>query len=56
MIVQQAFVQVGLGLLIDGSRDHEIKIKDFPNVQVGNWRDWQPKDSRLGRERIYRVI
>jgi len=34
--------QVGLGLPVDGSQDHEIKIKDFPEVQVGNWKDWQP--------------
>jgi len=31
-MIQQAFVQVGLGLLIDRSQDHEIKIKDFPDV------------------------
>jgi hypothetical protein len=41
-MIRQAFQQVGLGLPIDGSRDHEIKIKDFPEVQVGNWMDWQP--------------
>jgi hypothetical protein len=43
-------LQVGLGLPIDGSRDHEIKIKDFPDVQVGNWRDWQPKEAREGED------
>ena len=42
-MIRQAFVQVGLGLPVDGSRDHEIKIKDFPDVQVGNWKDWQPR-------------
>jgi hypothetical protein len=47
-MIQQAFVQVGLGLPIDGSRDHEIKIKDFPDVQVGNWKDWQPKEAVKG--------
>ena len=26
----------------DGSQDYEIKIKGFPEVQVGNWKDWQP--------------
>jgi hypothetical protein len=31
-MIRQAFVQVSLGLPIDGSRDHEIKIKDFPDV------------------------
>jgi hypothetical protein len=49
-MIRQAFVQVGLGLPIDGSRDHEIKIKDFPNVQVGNWRDWQPREAREGED------
>ena len=44
-MIRQAFVQVGLGLPIDGSRDHEIKIKDFPDVQVGNWKDWQPREA-----------
>ena len=45
-MIRQAFVQVRLGLLTDGSRDHEIKIKDFPDVQVGNWKDWQPREAR----------
>lgn len=27
---------------VDGSQDHEIKIKDFPEVQVGNRMNWQP--------------
>ena len=49
-MIQQAFVQVRLGLPIDGSRDHEIKIKDFLDVQVGNWRDWQPKEAREGED------
>ena len=43
-IIRQAFVQVGLGLPVDRSRDSEIKIKDFPGIEVGNWRDWQPKE------------
>jgi hypothetical protein len=41
-MIRQAFKQVGLGLPVDGSQDHDIKIKDFPDVQVGNWKDWQP--------------
>jgi hypothetical protein len=28
-MIRQAFQQVGLGLPIDGSRDHEIKIKEL---------------------------
>ena len=51
-MIRQAFQQVGLGLPIDGSRDHEIKIKDFPDVRVGNWRDWQPKEAIKGEEDI----
>ena len=47
-MICQAFKQVGLGLPIDGSQDHEIKIKDFPEVQVGNWRDWQPPSGDIG--------
>ena len=46
-IIQQAFIQVRLGLLTDRSQDHEIKIKDFPDVQVGNWKDQQPKGEDL---------
>ena len=44
-MIRQAFVQVRLGLLINGSRDHEIKIKDFPDVQVGNQKDWQYREA-----------
>jgi hypothetical protein len=47
-MIQQAFRQVRLGLPIDRSRDHEIKIKDFPDVQVGNWMDWQTKEAIKG--------
>ena len=47
-MIRQAFVQVELGLSIYGSRDHEIKIKDFPDVQMGNWKDWQPNEAVKG--------
>ena len=43
-MIRQAFEQVGLGLPVDGSQDHKIKIKDFPEVEVGNWKDWCPRD------------
>jgi hypothetical protein len=52
-MIRQAFVQVGLGLPVDGSRDSEIKIKDFPGVKVGNWKDWQGEDmSNLTLEEV----
>jgi hypothetical protein len=41
-MIRQAFKQVRLGLPVDGSQDGMIKIKDFPEVLVGNWMDWQP--------------
>jgi len=41
-MIRQAFEQVGLGLPVDGSQDHKIKIKDFPKVQVGDWQSWRP--------------
>jgi hypothetical protein len=31
-MIQQAFIQVRLGLLIDKIQDSKIKIKDFPGV------------------------
>jgi hypothetical protein len=41
-MIRQAFEQVGLGLPVDGSQDQKIKIKDFPEVQVGDWQSWRP--------------
>ena len=48
-IIRQA-LQVRLGPPIDGSRDYEIKIKDFSDIQVGNWRDWRPKEAIEGKD------
>jgi hypothetical protein len=38
-IICRAFERVGLGLPIDGSQDHKIRIKDFINVEVGDWKE-----------------
>jgi hypothetical protein len=27
-------------------QDYDIQIKDFSDVQVGNWKDWQPKGGK----------
>jgi hypothetical protein len=46
---------VGLVLPTDGSRDDEIKIKDLPGIQMGNWQDWTPTkgvEQPLSREGI----
>ena len=39
-VIRQAFRDVGLALLVDGSQDDKIKIKDLPSIKVGNWQDW----------------
>jgi hypothetical protein len=31
------FRNVGLSLPIDGSQDHELSIRDLPNIVVGDW-------------------
>jgi hypothetical protein len=41
-LIRQTFTDLGLSLPVDGSRDHEIKIKDLPGLQVGNWKNWKP--------------
>jgi hypothetical protein len=35
-MIRQAFEQVRLGLPVDRSQDHKIKIKDFSEVKVRN--------------------
>ena len=29
-------------LPVDGSRDKEIKIRDLPGLEVGDWESWTP--------------
>jgi hypothetical protein len=40
-MICEAFEKVGLGLPNNGFQDHKIKIKDFPDVQVGDWQSWK---------------
>ena len=35
--IRQTFRQIGLSLAIDGSEGDQIKIRDLPGIQVGNW-------------------
>jgi len=37
-IIIQSFRKVGLALPIDGSLDHELDIKGFRGLQIGDWR------------------
>lgn len=53
-VICQAFKQVGLGLPVDSSQDHGIKIKDFPDVQVGDLKNGQLK--RGVRQRSSKAI
>jgi hypothetical protein len=50
-MIHWAFKQVRLGLPVDGSQDHYIKIKNFPDVQVGNWKDSQ-QPTKGGNEEL----
>jgi hypothetical protein len=38
----KAFEEVGLSLPVDGSWDNEIKIRDLPELEVGDWESWTP--------------
>lgn len=37
-LIRRVFRKVGLSLPIDGSADHEIDIKGFQGLEVGDWR------------------
>jgi hypothetical protein len=41
-MIRGAFEKVGLRLPINGSQDHKIRIKDFIDVEVGDWKSWKP--------------
>ena len=36
-LIRQTFRRVGLSLAVDGSEDREIKVKDIPDIEVGDW-------------------
>ena len=36
--IRQTFRNLGLSLAVDGSEDEEIKVKDIPGLEVGDWR------------------
>lgn len=37
-LVRRAFKKVGLPLPIDGSEDHELEIKGFSVINIGDWK------------------
>ena len=37
-VIQRSFRKVGLTLPIDGSLDHELDVKGFMGLEVGDWR------------------
>lgn len=36
-LIRQTFRKLGLSLTVDGSEDTELKIRDLPNIEVGDW-------------------
>jgi len=38
-LISTSFRKLGLSLPIDGSSDHELDIKGFPQLEIGNWRE-----------------
>ncbi|RPA94164.1 hypothetical protein L873DRAFT_1940149 [Choiromyces venosus 120613-1] len=38
-VIKTSFHKLGLSLPIDGSLDHELDIKGFTNLGIGNWRE-----------------
>ena len=36
-LIRKTFCQVGLSLAVDESEDHELWLKDIPDVQIGDW-------------------
>ena len=38
-LIRTSFRKVGLSLPIDGSSDHELDIKGFENLEIGNWEE-----------------
>lgn len=37
-IIRRVFRKVGLSLPVDGSADHELDIKGFQDIEIGDWR------------------
>ncbi|RPB02545.1 DDE-domain-containing protein [Choiromyces venosus 120613-1] len=38
-VIRRSFRKVGLSLPIDGCLDHELAIKGFKNLEIGDWRE-----------------
>ena len=38
-LIRTSFRKVGLALPIDGTFDHELDIKGFTDLEIGNWRE-----------------
>jgi hypothetical protein len=36
-LIIKTFRQIGLSLNPDGSEDHELKIRNLPGIEVGDW-------------------
>ena len=38
-VIKNSFRKLGLSLPIDGSQDHELDIKGFTSIDIGNWKE-----------------
>ena len=38
-VIKNSFCKLGLSLPIDGSQDHELDIKGFTSIDIGNWQE-----------------
>ena len=43
-VIKQTFRDVGLALAVDGSEDEQLKIRDLPNLMVGDWQRLEKED------------
>lgn len=55
-LVQKAFREVGISLPLDGSCDHEIKIKGFPGLNIGNYNEELPVPAAYQEGQSYRPL
>ena len=52
-MIRQTFRKLGLSLTINGSEDNEIRVKDIPSLQVGDWHLDLPAGKQ---EDVYRAL
>ena len=49
-LIKKAFKQCGIGLPVDGSADHDVKIKGLPTASFEGWQGYKPKTYEMKLE------